>query len=159
MEAVAVAKAQRVKIGIPDASAMDPKSGYELGRLRLMHFITERQHEAGLRYADDMARYYRLKGVPFPSARAQDLATNRGSSGDDSDSRAEAARKAGERMAALRALLLETDDIATGRNVLRIVNDVVGLDHACMAHHAHWLRRGLNRLAAFYGLPVENVQP
>lgn len=153
MEAVAVGRAQRVKLGIPESAALDPRLGYELGRLRVLHSITERQHEAGLRYADDMARYYRLKGIPYPSPRAQDLASNRGGSGEDSDSRATAARKAGERMATLRDHLLRTDDIATGRNVLRIVNDVAVLDRDCMAHHAHWLRRGLNRLACFYQLP------
>lgn len=153
MEAVAVGRAQRVKLGIPETAALDPRLGFELGRLRVVQCITERQYEAGVRYAGDMARYYRLTGIPFPSSRAQDLASNRGSSGDDTESRATAARKASTRMADLREHLLRTDDIATGRNVHRVVTEVAVLDYGCMTHHQRWLRRGLNRLAAFYQLP------
>lgn len=153
MEAVAVGRAQRVKLGIPESAALDPRLGFELGRLRVVHCITERQYDAGLRYAGDMARYYRLTGIPFPSSRAQDLASNRGSSGDDTEERADAARKASTRMTELRHYLLRTDDMATGRNVLRTINEVALLDWSCPTHHQHWLRRGLNRLASFYQLP------
>lgn len=152
MEAIAVAKAQRVKLGVPESAALDPRLGYELGRLRVVHAITERQFQAGVRYANDMARYYRLKGIPFPSARAQDLASVRGGSGEDSEDKGRAADRAHASMVATRSLLLNTDDMATGRNVLRVVNEVVVQDLGCMQNHAHWLRRGLNRLADYFGV-------
>lgn len=150
--AIATAKAQRVKLGVPESIALDPRLGYELGRLFIFRVVhKQRQLEAGQRYAQDMARYYGLTGIGFPSARAQNLFNVRGHDGDI-DSRAEAAKAARAKMAALRDVLLSTDDIQTGRNVLRIVNAVVVEDVPCMPGWERWLLRGLNRLANHYGI-------
>src|SRR5690349_23602138 len=66
------------KLHTAEMQAMDPRRGYVLGLLFLDGTITEAQHEAGIRYAEDMARYYGLTGVPFPSPRAQNLFAVRG---------------------------------------------------------------------------------
>ena len=135
-------------------NARDPRWGYLLGRLYLDKAIEESQHDAGLKYANDMARYYGLTGVPFPSARAQDLFAIR-SDGDEPQGKGRAAQSARKRMVELRDVLLATGDIATGRRVLAIVDLVCvhnpenlrTLDQA----NGLWLRQGLNRLAKFYG--------
>lgn len=153
-QTVNVAVSRRVRhLGIVSDNARDPRWGYLLGRLCLDKAVTEQQHEAGLRYAADMARYYGLTGVPFPSARAQDLFAIR-SDGDEPQGKGRAAQSARKRMVELRDVLLATGDIATGRRVLTIVDLVCvhnpenlrTLDQA----NGLWLRQGLNRLARFY---------
>lgn len=51
----------------------DPEWGYELGRLFVTGKISHREHEAGKRYADLVARYTRIKGFPSPNVRASSL--------------------------------------------------------------------------------------
>ena len=76
------------KILTAEEQAADPRRGYALGLLYLDGRVTEDQHDAGLRYAEDMARYYGLTGVPFPIARAQNIFAVRGDDGDVSEGRA-----------------------------------------------------------------------
>jgi hypothetical protein len=54
-------------------AAKDPRRGYVLGRLLLADQVNEPQHEAGLRYAADLARWFALCVGRFPSVRAQNL--------------------------------------------------------------------------------------
>jgi hypothetical protein len=136
--------------------ALDPKRGYALGLLNLDGKITAQQHDIGLKVAGDMARYYGLTGVPFPSARAQNLFAIR-SDGEDSESRGEAARKASAKMASIRATLLAVGDIDTGRRVYRAVMSVVVEDiQECRGWPEHmllYLRKGLNKAGAVvYGM-------
>lgn len=135
--------------------ARDPRNGYVLGRMFLDGTVTERQHVAGIRYAEDMARYYGLTGIAFPSARAQDLFAVRGSDGEDSASKGEKARKASQRMARLRTILLACGDIDTGRRVQHTVN-IICVENVDERRHlpanmVAWLKRGLNALATEYG--------
>jgi hypothetical protein len=53
--------------------ARDPRCGYVLGRMLLRGDISEAQHGAGLRYAEDMSAWFGLCVGRFPSIRAQDL--------------------------------------------------------------------------------------
>lgn len=137
-----------------EKQAEDPRHGYLLGRMYMDGSITEGQHDAGQKYAEDMSRYYGLTGVAFPSARAQDLFAVRSTGGEDSQERAESARLARAKMARLRSILLATGDIETGRRVEHTVKMVCVED----ADHLRnlnppmqaWLKRGLNALAAFY---------
>jgi len=133
--------------------AANPRYGYLLGRIRMDGKITEDQHDTGQRYSEDMARYYGLTGVPFPSAKAQNMFAIR-SDGDEPAGKGEAAKKARARMVELRSLLLATGDINTGRRVIHTVNAVCveDLDHLRDLNPAMlaWLKAGLNALARFY---------
>jgi hypothetical protein len=132
--------------------AIDPKRGYALGLLNLDGKITTQQHDIGLKVAKDMARYYGLTGVPFPSARAQTLFSVH-SDGEDSDARGQAARRARDKMVAIRACLLSVGDIDTGRRVYRTVMSVAVEDMPATAHMLDNLRRGLNKVGSVvYGM-------
>jgi hypothetical protein len=91
--------------------AIDPRRGYALGRLLLDGKLTAQQHDIGFKIGEDMSRYFGLTGVPFPSARAQNLFSVH-SDGEDSESRGKAARAARDKMARIRAALLSVGDIA-----------------------------------------------
>ncbi|MRX31903.1 hypothetical protein [Aminobacter sp. MDW-2] len=134
--------------------AADPRHGYLLGRMLMDGTINAGQHEAGMKYAEDMARYFGLTGVAFPSARAQDLFAVRSTGGEDSQSKADAARTARHKMVKLREVLLGTGDIDTGRRIDHTVRMVCveDIDHlrTLNAPMKAWLVRGLNALAKFY---------
>lgn len=141
------------KVETAERQAVDPRRGYVLGLLLLDRKITKPQHDAGVRYAEDMARYYGLSGVPFPSVRAQNLFAVRGEAGE-SDARILAAQAARQTMKSLQKALLATGDIDTGRRVEHTVKSVCLLDlpesRGWPEHMASWLVRGLNSLAKFY---------
>lgn len=134
--------------------AANPLFGHVLGRLYLAGRITEGQFGAGIRYSEDMGRYYSTTGIPFPSARAQNLFAVRGESGD-SESKTEAAKMARHRARLIRDTLLAAGDIDTGRRIEHLVKATCFLDE-----DREWsepvtdlLRRGLNRLARYqYGI-------
>jgi hypothetical protein len=134
--------------------AGDPAWGYLLGRLLKDGVINKAQHDAGNRYADDMASYFGLSGVPFPSAKAQNMFAVRGSSGDDDEDRGKRAAKARAKMTKLRDLLMNCGDINTGRRVLHTVNAVCveDIDHLRTLNTPMraWLVSGLNSLCRFY---------
>lgn len=134
--------------------AQDPRRGYVLGNLYLDGKITEGQHDAGIRYGEDMARYYGLTGVRFPSARAQNLFAVRGDGGDVSENHAQMAKEARQRMTSLRAALLATGDINTARRVLHTVQAICVEDieqaRGWPEHMIALLRNGLNKLGKFY---------
>lgn len=140
-----------------EQQAVDPRRGYVLGLMLLDGTITARQHEAGLRFAEDEARYYGLSGIPFPSPRAQDLFAVHGNSGEESQSRAERAVVARREHRALQAVLQATGSIDEGRRVSGAVKEVALLDNPYArnwpAHMLHYIRRGLNRLADHYAIP------
>lgn len=135
-------------------AARDPRWGYALGVLLMGKDITARQHDAGVKYAEDMARYYRLTGVPFPSARAQDMHRVAADTGEGAD-RAAAAKAARGQMMALRAVLQAVGDIDTGRCVEGVVKSVALLDEPVSHSRIGFLRRGLNALSALYKLPLD----
>ena len=149
----AVAKAQRTKLGVPESAALDPRLGYALGRLRVLDYLTDDQFEAGKRYAQDIVRDLKLSGLSIPSARAQNIFAVHGhASVEEGKDKAEQAKQARNKRNLLRDLLLATGDINTGRRVLAIVYTVCILDEDCPTHEGFHLARGLNKLAAHYGI-------
>ncbi|MCB0638546.1 MAG: hypothetical protein KDC54_18075 [Lewinella sp.] len=148
----------------PAEIAKRPEAGYVLGRIYLdgnlgKEGIAEQRLEVGNRYAIEMARYHGLTGVPFPSARAQNLFSVHGHDGEVSEERAKAARQAADRM-----MLLDGDLnlLAQGRGVKTAVYNVCFMDieEARMwyrhAPHMHALLiMGLDALLWRYGLEQE----
>jgi hypothetical protein len=145
------------KIVSAEQQALDPRRGYALGLLLIDKSITQAQHDTGVRFGEDMARFYALTGVPFPSARAQNLFAVRGTGADESESRTEAAKRARQTAKRLEAVLMGVGDIDTGRKVAHTVKTVCVLDEQnarCWPEHMlNFLRRGLNALARqHYGM-------
>ena len=130
--------------------AIDPMRGYLLGRLRLSGNITHNQHSAGIKFAEDMARYYGLTGIRFPSPRAQDLFAIRGDDGEVSTNRADMARSASAKMATLRTKLMAVGDINTGRRVYTAIMAVCVMEEPA---NIELVRRGLNALERYYQVP------
>lgn len=150
-EAISVATAARARIhGIEENT---PLAGYVLGRLFLDKKINDEQRKAGDEFAEAMGRYYRLTGIPFPSARAQSISGVRGSDGDVSESQATAARRASNMMMHLNGVLLKCKD---GPQVRQTVFNtcIMGYDvlRAMPDSQLEWLRRGLNALLFDKGL-------
>lgn len=130
-----------------DERARNPRAGYLLGVMCMDGKITESQLEAGDEFALAIARYYRLTGIAFPSARAQSLFSIKGHDGETTASEAARARDAANRMMALRGVLLQCVD---GPQVSSTVWNVavMDLDHLrdMPAMQVVWLRRGLEAL-------------
>lgn len=124
-------------------------AGYTLGRIYLDGNITEEERKAGDEYAEQIARYYRLTGISFPSPRAQDVNRLAGDGGDVSEDRANRARAASKRYMALEGLLLS---LADGPQVKQTVFNVCILDIEGLRkmpdRQMRWLRRGLRALHA-----------
>lgn len=144
-DAMSVALVARGKIhGLNENNAL---AGYTLGRIFLDGNISQHQREAGDEYAEDMARYYRLTGIPFPSARAQSVGGIRGSDGEVSQNLADAARRASNRMMELEGILLRCEE---GPQVRTTVKNVCLMDIEGMRmmpeRQMLWLRRGLDAL-------------
>lgn len=134
--------------GISDKMSDRPEAGYTLGRLFLFGMITKEQLDAGNHMAEDFARYYGLTGVPFPSARAQDLFRVRGMPGPD---RADAARAASNAIMAIEMALGLADQ--SGRPVTTVTKRVCVQDDDTNIHHAYtllMLQKGLSALAVHY---------
>jgi hypothetical protein len=127
----------------------DPRVGYVLGRLFMDGKISKEQLEAGDKYAETMARYYRCVGIPYPSARAQSIFSIKGHDGEVSQSVADRATRATVEMMRVEYILLRCED---GTQVKRTVHNVavMDLDHLRGMHDQQllWLKRGLNALHA-----------
>lgn len=144
-DAMSVAMVARGRIhGLNENNAL---AGYTLGRIFLDGKIQQHQREAGDEYAEEMVRYYRLTGIPFPSARAQSIGGIRGSDGEVSQTRAEAARRASNRFMQLEGLLLRCEE---GPQVKMTVYNVCVMDYEVLRTMSErqmlWLRRGLDAL-------------
>lgn len=150
-EARSVALAARERIhGIEDAT---PLAGYVLGRIHIDGKITDEQRRAGDEFAEAIGRYYRLTGIPFPSARAQTMGGIRGNDGEVSESHAAAARRATNTMMHLSGVLLKCE---SGPQVRQTVINVCVMDYDHMRsmpdEQMALLRRGLNALLWDRGL-------
>ena len=95
--------------GLRAREAAQPQAGSALGLLQFDGHLKAREVKAGEYYAETLARHYGLAGISFPSARAQNLFAVRGHAGDETENRAEAAKKASARAAALDRVLLNCD--------------------------------------------------
>ena len=142
--------------GITGKDAGSPFAGYVLGRMFLDGNISEAELTAGNRYAEDMARYYRLVGISAPSPRAQSLFSIAAHDGEVSEGRAKQARAASDHMMKLEGALLKIKD---GPQVKTTVFNVcvMDIDHLREMPAAMWnfLHRGLRELVFFYGLQDE----
>jgi hypothetical protein len=157
-------RAKDGKVITAEQQALDPRLGYVAGQMWHDHAITQRQHEALERFCADMARFYASSGVPFPSARAQSLFSVRGHSGDESDDRAEMARKARIKANTMRDMLIGTIpcpngtkvQIDMGRKIIHALTQVAILDipeaRGWPEHMMVLVRKGANILADYYGI-------
>lgn len=138
-----------------DTKAKDPRAGYLLGVLFLDGKITEDQLSAGDEYALAIARYHRLTGVPFPSARAQSLFSIKGHEGEVTESMAKRARDATNRMMSLQGILLQCADGPQVRSTIHSVA-VMNYDHLrdMPPQQLLFLRRGLSALRDSGVLPT-----
>lgn len=161
-EAMSTAVAARARhTRLPEELAKRDFAGSALGllhfdrRLSTKQAVADAMLEAGKRYAIDMARYYALTGIPFPSARAFDMFRVAGFDGEMSQDHAKAARAASNKMMELEAALLQATD---GPMVKRKTFEVCVLDlkesREWTTHTVGFLRRGLERLVDYYGIEI-----
>lgn len=130
-----------------DDTVKERYAGYTVGRIYLDGNITKEQLEAADEYAEVMARYHRLVGIPFPSARAQSLFSIKGHDGEVTEDQASRARRATNKMMELQGVLLGCVD---GPQVKATIHNavVLDLDHlrGMPPQQMLWLRRGLSAL-------------
>lgn len=160
IKSVALEARMRIHLGVNDNSdeaarkkASSEFMGYTLGRIFLDGNITEGQRKAGDAFGEAMARFYSLTGIPFPSARAQSLFSVKGHDGEVTDSMANRARKASNKMMELTGVLLQcTDGPQVRQTILNVV--VMDLDHLrkMPPQQMRWLKRGLDRLQQHMGI-------
>lgn len=128
-------------------------SGYTLGRLFMDGNIKKFHLVAGDHYAEVVAQYYSAVGIPFPSARAQDLFSVSGSSGETTAEQARRARSASNKMMELEGVLLKCAD---GPRVKSTVYNVCVMDYDALRFmpesQLELLIRGLEALAWHRGL-------
>lgn len=133
---------------VSDETLRGQLAGYTLGRMRLDGSITEEQLKAGDEYAEIMARYYRLVGYPFPSARAQSLFSIKGHDGDVTESITDRARRASNAMMEVTGVLLQCQD---GPQVKQMIHNLAVMDFEHLRgvgpQQLLWIRRGLSALA------------
>lgn len=151
-EMKAVAVRNRIKQGIAESVADSQEAGSVLGRLHLLNptIITKLQYEAGMRMAEDFARYYALTGIPFPAIKAHDVRGVRGQSGAD---KPESAKAAADRVMKIEMALGMVD--RAGRPVTSVTKKVCVLDESEGMHLPHmveYLKRGLTALVKHYGM-------
>lgn len=153
--------------GLNKKQAKRAEAGHVLGRIFLDNKLGKHNKadslahvrlQAGNRYAEDVARYFGLTGIPFPSARAQNLFAVRGHEGEDNLSRAAATRAATNRIMDLEGCLLGCH--WQGRQVAATIRNVcvIDIDEAreWPEHMMEWLRTGLDALVMFYGIRDES---
>lgn len=133
-----------------------PFAGYTLGRMFLDGKLTAHERAAGDEYARQMARYYSLTGIPFPSVRAQSLFSVKGFEGETTAERTRAARAATNRMMELEGVLLKLPE---GPRVKTTVFNVCVMDYEVLRTMPEpqlaWLKRGLTELHWHLGLSRE----
>jgi hypothetical protein len=145
-QSVAIEARRRVH-GLQDRSDAEVKSdyaGYVLGRIFLDGKISKDLLEAGNEYALAIARYHRLTGIAFPSARAQSLFSIKGHDGEVTANMAQRARESSLKMMKLHGVLLQCADGPQVRSTVHSVA-VMDLDHLrdMPAQQILFLRRGL----------------
>lgn len=152
-ENMSVAIEARKRMHGANMNVESPLAGYTLGRIFLDGKITEEQRQAGDEYAEQIARYHRLVGIPFPSARAQSLFSIKGHDGDVTQSMVDRARAATNKMMELQRVLLSCID---GPQVKTTIHNCVVMDYDHLRlmpdQQMLWLRRGLSALVKHKGI-------
>lgn len=152
-KAVAVSARMRMH-DVTKEQANMPENGFALGRLWLAGYLgsgdlAEQRLEAGKRMADDYARYHGLSGIPFPSARAQDLFAVHGYTGEMTEAKANELRKATSRKTAIITRLSMMGH--NGRRYLSVAEGVCVADlDGC--ENMELLNGALDELVLLYGL-------
>ena len=138
--------------------ARDPRRGTVLGPLLLDGAINQSQYEAGTRYSETKWAYHALTGIPFPSAKAQDLFKSRGGIEALTDKAIASARGAAARYMLCEGWLLSIAN-DPHRRCKCAVNTVCAEDEETARfwpekapHMIGWLKRGLDALVFGYGL-------
>lgn len=132
-------------------------AGYELGRLRLAKKISEAKLKAGNLFAEDAARFYRLTGVPFPSARGTSIGKVPGRSLQEPD--AKSIRDIHARWAGLQGCIAIYDK-PQGKPIWTTLINLCVLDQdtSSWPHHMEaFIHKGLRALAVFYGVGAQDV--
>lgn len=127
--------------------------GSVLGRLYLARRIKKHHFDAGSRMAEDFARYYGLTGIPYPSAKAQDISRVKGLG---SDPNPEKVKAASNRVMAIEQKLGLAD--IQGRPVTSVCKRVCIMDDSQGMEFPHmigFLVKGLNALAVYYGVDMQ----
>lgn len=127
--------------------------GYTAGRLYIDQRITKQQLEAGNQYAIVAYRYCLATGIPFPTARAQELGRVRGYQGEETATAQERATQASNDMMRLVGVLAQCQE---GPQVKQTVHNLFVMDEEAMRlmpeRQLEWLTRGLNALIMHDGL-------
>lgn len=143
---------------------VDPKlvnqyGGYTAGRMMIDGKISLAQLEAGNQYAAAAYRHCLATGLPFPSARAQELGRVTGYSGEESETARQRAERSSKEMMRLVRILQSCED---GHQVKQTVNNLFIMDYEYMRsmHNDQlaWLIRGLNELIYQEGLRKNSKQ-
>lgn len=126
--------------------AANPLLGSQLGLLRLSGVLTDREMSAGVKYAEVVGRYFRLKGLPSPSVKSPSYQRGFGLS-LAADPDPEAIARAEKNYKSARAALERF-----GKATLNAVESVAVFD-ASLASTSHAaLTSGLSMLAQHFGL-------
>ena len=150
-EARAVVIDARTRLhGLSESDSAQHYAGSVLGRLFLAKALTKRQFDAGSKLAEAFEAYYRLTGIPHPSARAQDVSRVRGLGSDADPSKA---RAAANRIMAIEQQLGMVD--VQGKPITSVCKRVCILDDGTgleLAHMRKFLAAGLEALADHFGI-------
>lgn len=146
--AMATVVAYRSRMGVSGHERRS-EAGYELGRMYLSGVVSHRRHEAGKEFAKLRAEYLAAIDAPPEHPRGMDLGSARGLSLGGEPSPERLRKVANQYMQSITAL---SD---AGGLAKREVEDVCLFDRR--AENVDNLRRGLDALGDFFGLPHEPV--
>lgn len=145
--------ARSTKQGISIKHANDPLWGYSLGQLMKLERISKAEHDSGVEIGIMMSNYYGLTGIPFPSARAQNLFAVGGHQGETTTEQAKAARSASNRYMLFQGEVLRSG--RKGREVHTTLRNVCLLDYDTQEwpnHMINLLKNGLKLWDEFNGV-------
>ena len=134
---------------VGEADAGRNEAGYELGRLMLTGRVTPRQHSAGCEYALLVADYQRCIGFPAPYPQGIDLGAARGLSLIGEPDEGKIKRIVNQYMRSITAIA------GAGKPADRAIREVCVYDRS--VEDVDNLRRGLDALADFFGIPDEGA--
>lgn len=147
MQAISTVLEYRRRAGVAEQDLRRSEAGYELGRLYLRKVVTPRQHEAGVQYAGLVADYQRQLGFPAPYPSAMDVNSVRGQTLGEEPEAARIRRTANQYMRS-QTVLSEA-----GKDGFQAVTQMCVYDQS-LSDIAP-LKRGLDVLASFFGIPVD----
>lgn len=139
---------------ITEAEARNRLRGFVLGLLHIDGKIDRDELSAGVWYAELVSRYYGLVGIPFPSARAQDLYSIKGYEGEISTEKARLAREISNRVMEVEGVILARK---SGRQAASAVKSVCVMDlpeaREWPGHMIGYLKVGLRAIGEKFDCP------